>query len=156
MLDLRLSFIRTTWNRNFVAYVVHQFTIVYNTNCNTQKRNKHTYLSSRHIGLSWTICRLTFGPTRSRMLFSPYLIIVGLQGNWKCIRFGSRHFSNKCHKDLSPSTSVINVWTMVHWKLWHNKWIYNQSWLQIIRWKLNLYFSDMVSCCFILDWINLF
>jgi hypothetical protein len=68
------------------------------------KINGHTYLSSRHIGLSWTICRLTFGPTRSRMLFSPYLIIVGLQENWKCIRCGSKHFCNKCHNHFSNTT----------------------------------------------------
>jgi hypothetical protein len=77
------------------------------------KINRRTYLSSRHIGLSWTICRLTFGPTRSRMLSSPYLIIVGLQENWKCIRYGSKHFCNKCNNHLALSTSVIQLLTRV-------------------------------------------
>lgn len=37
------------------------------------------YESSRHIGLSYTICRFTLWPTSSRMLLIPYLIMVGLK-----------------------------------------------------------------------------
>lgn len=37
-------------------------------------------MSSRHTGLSYTICRFTLWPTSSRMLLIPYLIIVGLTG----------------------------------------------------------------------------
>lgn len=36
-------------------------------------------ISSRHTGLSYTICRFTLWPTSSRMLLMPYLIIVGLR-----------------------------------------------------------------------------
>jgi hypothetical protein len=70
-------------NLKYKSDCTHAASIYYCTQNELQhpKINRHTYLSSRHKGLSRTICRLTFGPTRSRMLFSPYMTIVGLKEN---------------------------------------------------------------------------
>lgn len=63
------------------AYVFMMMTMMIMYDWKLQSYDYHmTYLSNRHSGLSWTICKLTLWPTNSRMLFRWYLIMVGLRG----------------------------------------------------------------------------
>lgn len=63
------------------VYVFMMMTMMIMYDWKLQSYDYHmTYLSNRHSGLSWTICKFTLWPTNSRMLFRWYLIMVGLRG----------------------------------------------------------------------------
>lgn len=75
-----VRFLTSNFRAGFViSAVLYKSIIINESNHLNDKYNIYSiiYLSSLHIGLFCTICKSTLGPTRSLMLLSPYLIMVG-------------------------------------------------------------------------------